>query len=224
MGRPKSIFKFDNVPQSWDEITLNKYQKIHKAYIENEKPNSIEILAIILDMEKEELEKMPATVVTNVYSRLTFLQDKIDDTPSDRIEIDNEIYKVNTEEELKFGEFVDFNTILDEDPYNYAAMIAILCRKENEPYNDDFIANKFKERVEMFNNQPITKIIKIITFFLLCSVISKSNMERYINQMVDMGNNILNNIESSIKSGDGNSYSTNLQKELETLRKQLNSI
>lgn len=225
MGRQKTVYKFDNVPMSWNEITLEKYVEIHKAYVEDEKPNMMKILAIILNSDEETINNAPTAVITNIISRLKFLNDKIDDEPLQEVTIDNETYRINSEEELKFKEYVDFQTVLESDKYAYPQMLAILCRKKDEQYDDDFIATKLQERIEIFKKAKITDVIHLITFFLFCNLTSQNTTEQFINQLKEEGNLILTNYESSLKNGAGQkSFLKSQMKKLQTLRKQLNSI
>ena len=114
--------------------------------------------------------------------------------------IDDKKYMVNYLEKMKTGEWVDCNMIIKDDPKNYAAMLAILCRLEGEAYDDDFIANKLEERTEMFLRQPITKILPIVAFFLELWLVFRKNSQLYT-QIEEQLNNIQKNIENSTNVG-----------------------
>lgn len=224
MGRTKLNYNIQ-VPTSWDEVSLSTYLKIHKSYIENKNVNPSELISILANIPKEEVDRMPAIVVENIFGRLTFINEKIDETPSNTLEIDGEIYKVNSEEELKFKEYVDIQTMLDADELAYSQLLAILCRKEDEEYNDDFIETKLKERIEMFNNLPVTKVMHLIVFFLMKATKSTNILNQYSKEMAQLGINTLDNWESSLKNGDGKKSSLkSLMKKSQTLKKSLKSI
>nr|DAH91242.1 MAG TPA: hypothetical protein [Bacteriophage sp.] len=67
---------------------------------------------------------------------------------------------------MKTLEYVDANMTLKEDSYNFGQLLAILCRKEEELYDDDFIATRLEERTELFNNASIVKTKPLIDFFI----------------------------------------------------------
>ena len=69
-------------------------------------------------------------------------------------------------EKLKLGEYVSADNVLKNDKHNYAALLAILCRKDGEIYDSKFEAELFEDRVKLFEKQPITEILPIISFFL----------------------------------------------------------
>ena len=57
------------------------------------------------------------------------------------------------------GEFVDVEGLIKDDKYNYAALLGILCRKDKEIYDDDFIADKLDDRIKMFEELSIDKAL-----------------------------------------------------------------
>ena len=170
MKKEKSIdVNFEiNFPTSWSEITLANYQEIEKLYEENENASMLDILGVISDKTAKELKTLPFDVFEEtIMPKLSFLYEKPkEQEPTNKITIDGETYFVNFMEKMKTGEFVDSQTVLQKDKHNYAMLLAILCRKEGEIYDDDFIANKLNDRVKMFEKQPITEILPIVSFFL----------------------------------------------------------
>lgn len=226
MGRTKRNWTL-NTPKSWDEVTLEQYSKIQQLYAENKEEGvkPTELLAILANTDVKDIETMPALLVSKAFEHLSFIQDKIDDNPSNNIIIDNEEYYINNENELKFKEFVDFQTVMENNQYDYPTMLAILCRKKDEIYDEDFVTYILPNRIELFKKQPISLIFKLISFFLVCSILSEKNMERFIKEATDQANLILNKLESFQKNGGGVKYFTTSQmKTLQNLRKQINSI
>ena len=150
-------------------------------------------------------------------ARLVFLNTDIHPTPKNDITINGERYFVNYTEKLTFGEYVDANTIMSEQPDNHAAILAILCRKEGEVYDDSFVADKMDERMEMFGNAPAKDCMDIIAFFLTLSVNSGKCSQDYLTAAKSQIDQLLEHTRNSVKCGDGRKHS--LLWRMKTLRK-----
>lgn len=224
MARQKKNFKL-NIPTNWDEVTLNKFIQLQSLYSKEHKPTIQEIIAVLSDIEVDEVNKYPALVVERVMDNLQFLSETITDKSSNKIEIDNITYQVNYLEELKFGEYVDVNTILDADKSNFPAILGILCRKEGEIYDDNYIATELTKRIEMFGKQPVSKVYPIINFFLTLSLTSESNMKPFLENLKDQASRIVTHYINSLKNGDGRKHFLNWRmRKLQKLLKSIKSI
>ena len=188
-------------PKSWDGITLKKYQDIETFYEGKDKHDVRDIIHILCDKTTDEVNALPLEFLDEIMENMLFLNEapKIE-KPSNIIEIDKEKYQVNIMEKLKTGEWVAFDTVLKNDRHNYAAMLAILCRKEGEIFDSKFEAEIFEDRVKLFEKQPITKILPIISFFMVCYMTLEKHSQLYT-QVEAVANHILSNIETSEKLG-----------------------
>ena len=224
MARQKKNFKL-NIPTNWDEVTLNKFIQLQSLYSKEHKPTIQEIIAVLSDIEVDEVNKYPALVVEKVMDNLQFLSETITDKSSNKIEIDNITYQVNYLEELKFGEYVDVNTILDADKSNFPAILGILCRKEGEIYDDNYISTELTKRIEMFGKQPVSKVYPIINFFLTLSLTSENNMKPFLETLKDQASLIVTHYINSLKNGDGRKHFLNWRmRKLQKLLKSIKSI
>ena len=102
---------------------------------------------------------MPSEFIETMLVHLQFMNTKLEVEPSSQIDIDGKIYRINYTEKLKFGEFVDVETLIKEDKYNWAGILAMLCRLEGEVYDDDFIADKLDGRIKMYEEMHINKAL-----------------------------------------------------------------
>lgn len=215
-----------NTPTSWEEITLKDFIQIKKLYDKHE--NNVPIVTLLAHLSgKEEsyFKDAPALVITKMVDRLKFLREPLPSDASNTITINDEEYVINTEEEMKFGEFVDSQTILDTDPDNFSALLAVVCRKRDETYDDDYIAKTLNHRIKMFEKQPMTKIQPLINFFMESLITSRITSPQYFKEMTDQANHILQHCESLVENGDGKKYTIWLQKKrLKILKKHLDSI
>lgn len=226
MGRQKTKFVFKDIPTSWNDITLEHFIRIQNAYEESDNNyKSLKVIAAITNTDVNELENAPAIIAEKLYNSISFINQPLNTKPNNEIIINDEKYFIHYENELTFGEYVDVQDIMEANNKNYGAILAVLCRKEKEEYNDDYKLNKFTERMEMFNNQPIINIYPVIGFFLLRWMESPTTMNKYSDLMLDQGKQAINLIENYLENGDGRKYYTNSQmKTLQKLKLALNSI
>lgn len=211
-------FKSWTIPTSWDEVKLSVFQKLEKEKA-NEDMQIIDILHILADKTKDEVMELPSEFIDIMLSKLQFLTTPMpQQEPSYKIEIDGETYQINFMEKLKTGEYISFNNVIKAEPYNYAAMLAILCRKEGEVYDSKFEAEVFNDRVKMFENQPITKIMPLINFFfrLLITLRTPSQLSMLLEEEL---NRTLKDIDDSPNLGRWKKRS--LKRQVKTLLKRL---
>lgn len=213
------------IPTSWDEINLNQFVKLQSLYANENKPSFNEIISVLTNIELNELNEYPYFIIEKLMDKLDYLSQEITDKVSNKIEINGETYQINYLEHLKFGEYVDVNTVIDGDKNNFKAILAILCRKEGEIYNDDFIALELNKRMDMFDMQPITKVYPLINFFLLSLQVSESNMKQYLENLKDLANHTVQHYINSLKSGLGRKRFLNWRmRKLQKLKKSLECI
>lgn len=194
-----------HVPSSWDEITLKTYQRIEEYYetiTGDTHFNVMDVLDIFIDKDKDYLMSLPSEFLDIILDKLSFLQTPMKTPePSNKIEINGEKYIVNVQNKLKTGEFIASDSILKDDRHNYAAMLAILCRKEGEVYDLHFENEVVADRITLFEQQPITKIMPIITFFLalLGQSVMISQLSSKVEEAIDLTRK---SIETSHKNGE----------------------
>lgn len=189
-----------NLPKSWDDVTLAKFSNLQRIKGEGE-AQIYDLLQALCDKTKDEVMQLPIEFVEKMLNRMDFIYTTPSiAAPTNKIEIDGETYMVNYLEKLKAGEYISFDTVIKSDQYNYAAMLAILCRKPDEIYDSKFEAEKFEDREKMFGNQPITKILPIINFFLNLYMVSEMPSHLY-SQVEEAINLIQQDIENSPNLG-----------------------
>lgn len=211
-----------NVPSAWDEINLKTFQEINKYYSNKDKKFDVrDVLEILCDKTRDEINQLPMEFLDIIMSKLSFLEEEPNvSEPSNKIEIDGETYIINVMEKLKTGEYVAADSVMKSDKYDYASILAILCRKENEVYDSKFEAEEFEKRKKMFENEPVVNILPIIGFFLNCYMLSAIPSLLY-SEVEEELNRIQQNIDSSTKIGVFKKRYLNWQ--MKKLRKSLKS-
>ena len=206
-------------PKSWNEITLDQFQKMEG------KSDITDMIAALTDHTRDEVMQLPQEVMERLLSEMDFLLTPMEQQPpTNKIEIDGETYQINVMEKLKTGEYVAFDSIIKNDATNYAAILAVLCRKEGEIYDSKFEAEMFEKRENMFKNAPITKIIPTVNFFLNLWVLLKAPIQLH-SEMEELINHTQANIQSLRKDGDLSALSTALlMRKLKKLRKSIKNI
>ena len=158
------------VATKWDDITLKKWSDyIRLTSEQKDKDNGIDIittLEMFSDIPKEIIHQLPSDLFTKVISNLSFLNEEPNTEPKNVINTNDDIFQINIMEKLKVKEYLDLNTILENDKYNYPLIFAVLCRRPGEIYDEDFIADVLDDRIKMYEELPVTKALPLISFFL----------------------------------------------------------
>lgn len=210
------------VPTKWDDIDLGTYQDLERFYEgKDEKFDIRKVIHILCHKTEDEVNSLPIDFLENIMEKLIFLQEKpTEEEPKNWVEIDGERYEIKFMEKLKTGEYISADSVIKNDPHNYAAILAILCRKDGEIYDSKFEAEVFEDRVKLFEKQPITKILCIISFFLDLYVQSEipSRLYTMVEEALDL---TAKNIANSQKIGGWKRLYTRWQ--ITRLRKLLKS-
>lgn len=189
-----------NVASSWDEMNLQTFSKLQKLMTDTEnKADITQVIAVLSGKDEKEINELPLSFIESIAARLTFLSVDIPkDEAKNEIEIDGEKYFINYADELSFGEYRNTQTALQNDEYDYATALAILCRKKGEKFSD-FTTEQLNERARLFNAQPITKVLPLITFFLTLYHIFTNASQ--ISTEMEQASQYVQSRERSTKSG-----------------------
>ena len=217
------------VPTSWEQITLGQFVKLMRLQEEENKEDVslIDIMAVLTGTDKKFIYSLPSDFANTIMAHLLFLNKPLKEEPKAEVIIDGNLYKINYMEKLKFGEYTDANTVMANDKFDYASLLAILCRREGEIYDDDYIAEHLDERIEMWNNQPITKVYPLVCFFLTLSALSGKHLQHYMTDAEQVIDQSLIHIEDSLKSGAVKKFSMSYVKarwKLKKLRKCMSQL
>ena len=194
-----------NVAEKWEDVTLLQWQN----YVRNassKEDNSVDIISTLetfSDIPRSIINQMPTDLFESVIERLKWIKDTPDQTPTQSVEISGETYMINVMEKLKVKEYLDLNTVIENDKFNYAMIFAILCRKQGEEYDEEFIADKLPDRLEMFEQMNCVDGMKLIAFFLTCWVEleTRSRNSLVVQTIKEDAQKLVKNIRNSLKPG-----------------------
>ena len=215
-----------NVPTSWNEVSLKMYSEIERYYDGKEENFDIrKVIHILCNKTEDEVNMLPMDFLEKIMEKLSFLQTKPnEEEPRNWIEINGERYTVHTENKLRTGEYIASDTAIKGDKHNYAAILAILCRKDGEIYDSRFENEVLEERIKLFEVQPITKVLAIINFFLSLYIISMTPtlLSSKVREAIDLSVQDIRNLR---KSGELSMFSTKCAiRKLKKLRKSIKNI
>ena len=217
------------VPSSWDELTLGKFQELERLYDgDDDKERKFDVrdvLDLMTDRTKDEINELPIEFTDSLLRKMYWLHEQPDfGKPSNKVIIDGVQYTVHNENEMKFGEYVALDTAMKGDKHNYAAMLAILCRKEGEIFDAKFENEILPSRIEFWKNVSVMKVMPIVSFFLELSSMSLqvSQLSLEIQEGI---NHILKHIETSKQNGVFSALYTKWQvRKLKKLQKSIKNI
>ena len=217
------------VPSSWDDLTLGKFQELERLYDTedgNERKFDVrDVLDLMTDRTKDEINELPIEFTDMLLRKMYWLHEQPDfGKPSNKITVDGVQYTVHNENEMKFGEYVALDTALKGDKHNYAAMLAILCRKDGEIFDAKFENEILPSRIEFWKNVSVMKVMPIVSFFLELSSMSLqvSQLSLEIQEGI---NHILKHIETSKQNGVFSALYTKWQvRKLKKLHKSIKNI
>lgn len=210
------------VPTSWDEISLRQFQEIEKYYKENKDFDVRDIIHILTNKTRDEINELPVEFLEIILQKLSFMneQPKVE-KPTNKIELNGQIYQVNIMNKLKAGEYIAVDSVVKSDASNFAAILAVVCRKDGELFDSKYENEVLEERMKMFENAPITKILPIVNFFLQCYTMSNGLSLLY--SKVEEGISLIaNSIETSANLGVCKKFYMKWQ--MKKLQKSLKSI
>lgn len=214
------------VPTKWEEVTLKQFQDIERYYEDKDKKFDVrEVLHIFTDHTQDEINALPIDFLEEIMTHLIFLQTKPEDKePSNKIVIDGEEYTIHTENKLRTGEYVASDTAMKGDRHNYAAILAILCRKDGEIYDSHFENEVLEERIKLWEKQPVVNILPLIGFFFELYIVLQMPTQLYskVEEALDLTRK---DIETLQKNGEISKRCMKSQmKKLRKLEKYINSI
>ena len=194
-----------HVAESWEDVTLLQWQN----YVRNassKEDNSVDIISTLeafSDIPRSVINQMPTDLFESIIGRLKWINETPDQTPSQSVEISGETYAINVMEKLKVKEYLDLNTVIENDKFNYSMIFAILCRKQGEEYDEEFIADKLPDRLEMFEQMNCVDGMKLIGFFLTCWVELETRTKNslVINSIKADAIELAESIRTSLKPG-----------------------
>ena len=175
-----------------------------------------DILRIFTNFDISKYDILPVELYESIMSNFAFLiEDMPVMKPSKELFYNDIHFVINDMESLKVKEYEDADMVLRNNQYDYPSLLAILCREckgkktdhitgitylINEDYDTEFANHIFDARREMFSKMPMTKVMPLISFFLLKGLESNSHFQNSIQTLAHHLKEVVENMLDSIKS------------------------
>ena len=169
-----------------------------------------DILRIFTNFDISKYDILPVELYEAIMSNFSFLiEDMPVMKPSKELFFNNVHFVINDMEALKVKEYEDADMVLRNNQYDYPSLLAILCREckvkktdhvtnitylINEDYDTEFANHIFDARREMFAKMPMTKVMPLISFFLLKGLESNSHFQNSIQTLAPQLKEAVENI------------------------------
>ena len=152
-----------SLPEKWNEITVETYQKI--TDIDTELRGvflSIELVSIVTGLSRDLIDDLDIEDFNLILDTMNFLNRDVPKLPKKSVKIDGDTYHIKKDfNKFKVGEIASIDMILSEAEGNfYKVMPKLLCvylRKAGEEKFD----SEFLSREELFKKLPITDVIDL---------------------------------------------------------------
>lgn len=209
-----------HLPTKWEELTLKQLSDLERLYSTSGKVTAVDMIATLTERTADEIMALPLPVAEKLMSTIAFVtQAPEEEEPTPTITVDGIDYTVHTSRQLRTGEAIAAMTLIDADQYDYAGILAIVCRRENEVYDAHFENEVLPERKEMFSRVPAVDAKRVIAFFLN-NWIARELPSRVSSACEEELGKLAKDIDSLAAAGDISANSTkSLRKALKKLKK-----
>lgn len=198
-----------NVPNSWNDITLEEYEKLYLLKPET-KLEYIQYVADVCKIDAKLLINSPTQLFDIVSNAIQFIFDN-DFEPVNKVERIIEViekgevrevkeeYFISFSDKLTLGEWIDIDSIIESDSETkLSEMLSVLCRPIGEKYNPDLS----EERKKIFQSLPCDKVLPLISFFLLKKKKSEEILSRCL-MVIAQANQFLKDTKNFAQNGVG---------------------
>ncbi len=157
---------------SWSDITVGQYQEIMLVESENEIRRFIEQVAIVLDMDPEDIRNLPIAEYQTLRKNMNFLKEDPEHTVVNKFEIDGVKYGLEPDLSLiTAGVFIDAEQFQQEPTVNLHNTLALIYRpiikEEGDKYEiEPHKARGFEARAQLFKEKlTIDVVLGTVLFF-----------------------------------------------------------
>lgn len=175
------------LPESWDEITLDEFIRLFSIDRTDLNPLQLAIktIEVLVGINEEILLMMNSNDFELIAKELEFTTKDVSPTQVDFVVIDGEEYWIKKEyNQLTMGEVISIETILEGADFNiFKVMDKLLCvflRKKKENGKLETFKGEFMERAPMFRQVPVSQIYNVFNFFLPGGNSLEDNTKAYL--------------------------------------------
>lgn len=157
---------------SWSDITVGQYQEIMLVESDNEVRRFIEQVAIIMDIDPEDIRNLPIGEYKTLQAKMSFLKEDPEHTVVSRFEIDGVVYGLEPDFNLiTAGVFLDSEQFQQDPTVNLHQTLALIYRPITKEVGDVYEiephqAKGFERRANLFKDKlTIDVVLGTVLFF-----------------------------------------------------------
>ena len=157
-----------NVPTSWNDVTVSKYQAfslINKDDYKTDLSYLTAVLQVLCDVDN--MSTLPLSALNEIVPLIDFLQSQPPKEQYDSVVIDGQLYEwISSFNAITVGEAISYELPIDLEELSvtmaYDVILAVLLRKKDCKFDaDQFNDNRIK-----FAELPVTEVLGKLLFFL----------------------------------------------------------
>jgi hypothetical protein len=175
-----------NIPESWDEVTVEQFCELFSFNREELTPIELGVktLNIFIGVDEETLMMLNYDDFINLINIVNFTNTDIDSKYSDSVEIEGETYFMKDDfSQLTMGEIISIETLIESSNGNiFGSMAKLLCiflRKKKENGKLESFKGTFMNRESIFKLLPVSQVYGVFVFFLGGATLLENNMREY---------------------------------------------
>jgi hypothetical protein len=216
----KATFKIGKTTYTFGDLTLKKYYELKRILETEAKDKEFQIVEIMTNCPMKELKKLAFTDWLIVWAETEHqLTSMHGDTEFIRpvVELKGIKYALPAIEDITIGEFADLDIIIsgNNSEAKMAEIAAVLYRpiksqKGETLILEDYNTDGFKERVELFQDMPISAIKSANSFFLQSANLYLRNTADSLLNLEEtklMSQKDLDNLRDLLQQGPGGELS-----------------
>jgi hypothetical protein len=157
------------IPEGWEDVTVEQYQKI----ISLKEHNILEVIAILLNVEIETIKKIDVKSLNSIISNISWVSKlDLDASYKNIIELDGRQFGfINKLTDLTLGEWIDLEYYIENQNENLHKIFSILYRPLVIAYSDtERLLEEYKQSDtidNLFKQMKISDVYGAIVFFSL---------------------------------------------------------
>lgn len=186
-----------SVPESWEDVKLENYEKCFSMGTET-RLEQVHYLSRLCGIDAGVVLDNDIRLFQIMVEATSFLSEN-DFEPVNRIKLKGEDYFVTPYEKLTAAEYIDADTVLgSEGDSRLSELLAIVCR----PYGEKYKYEVCKERIPLFQNLSCAEALPLLSFFLFRRKKSEEILSHY-SMVREQANQLLEVTENLALNGGG---------------------
>lgn len=200
---------------SWNQITIEKWQEINQVQSEFEVSRLVEILSILTDRDPEELRNLRIDEFRKLQSQFAWTSEPPKADVVTKFEIRGKKYGIIPQLDfITAGEWLDAESWKEDSVGNihlYAALIYRPIVKEDETTweIEPHKTAGFLERANLFLRElPITQVYGAVLFFLASGISFSQSIQDYLTQLEDLKKDQMKTTQTQTHTKKHNEHSS----------------